>query len=198
MCSSDLAAENLKVVDTGEDSVSLHWDAPSLAAAITGYRIEARSVIDTALFCAASLDVDCASSWSSEWNEVDSVDGDTFDFTHSDIRPCTTDDLMAAVDAISTGAAEFLGCNGAVVDDGVGNIAIGIEYRVVAFNDDTEADGSNIVSASTTFALPGIVDGISAEVDGYESLTLSWNAASDGSSPVSGYTVYYKIGRAHV
>ena len=184
------AAENLEVVDVGEDSVSLHWDAPSLASAVTGYRIEARSVItDDQLSCAA---IGCPSgSWTSEWSEVGSVDGDVFEFTHSGINPCTTDDLLAAVDAASTGGAEFLGCNGTIGDEALGSVAIGVEYRVVAFNDDTEADGSNIVSAATTFALPGIVDGISAEVDGYESLTLSWNAAADGSSPVSGYTVYY-------
>ncbi|MBU6212960.1 MAG: fibronectin type III domain-containing protein [Actinomycetales bacterium] len=184
------AAENLEVVETGEDFVNLHWDAPSIDAAVTGYRIEARSIVtDELLNCLA---IGCPTgSWTSEWTEVDSVESNTSDYTHSGINPCTMDDLMAAVDAIAAGGAEFLGCAGTIGDDALGSISIGIEYRVVAFNDDTEAEASNVVSASTTFTLPGVVDGISAEVDGYESLMLSWNPAADGSSPVSGYTVYY-------
>jgi len=108
----------------------------------------------------------------SDWETIDDSDGTSF--TVSDIAPCV----------VPLDYASF--------DPYCGNT----EYRVVAFNDDTEASGSNIERFTPNFALPSATLDVQATAVAPGSVTVAWSPSSDGSSPVTGYTVHYSTDAA--
>lgn len=187
-------AQALRVTGAGEDFVSLAWNAPSSPSLITGYRIEMRTVINPAMVCIALAGFECPGPAASDWQEFSTVGSDVTSLTRTEIKPCTVADVMTVIDAVLASAGANFGAldcgSGTVVGD-VNNISVSTQYRVVAFNDEVESSGSDPVDAVTTFALPGDVANVSAKVTAADEVTLSWTAAADGSSPVSGYTVYY-------
>ncbi|NBO45555.1 MAG: fibronectin type III domain-containing protein, partial [Actinobacteria bacterium] len=187
-------AQALRATDSGENYVSLAWDAPTAPATVTGYRIEMRTVIDPGMVCIALAGFDCPGPSESSWQEVATVDASTTTWTRSDIKPCTVADVMTVIDAVlaSDGAGfDALDCGSGTVVDDVNNLSISTQYRVIALNDTTEAAGSNVVDAVSTFILPGMVADVTSSVTASSEVTVTWSAAADGSSPTTGYVVYY-------
>lgn len=194
-------AQALRVTSSGENFISLAWDAPTAPAIVTGYRVEMRTVIDPGLVCIALAGFECPGPAASTWQEITTVDSSTTAWTRTDIKPCTVADVMMVVDAVLASSGEgfdALECGSATIVDDVNNINISTQYRVVAVNDVTEASGSDAVDAVTTFALPGKAGDVSTSVTGLGEVTVTWSAAADGSSPTTGYLIYYSTDAAEL
>ena len=109
-----------------------------------------------------------------DWEDVDEVSADATSYTVAGLTPCVQPHDYAGFDPYCPIT----------------------QYRVVAYNDDTESAGETSAAAEPVFALPPSVAGLSVTVLSTTSVSLSWSASANGSSPLSGYTVHYSTDEA--
>ncbi len=109
-----------------------------------------------------------------EWEDIDDVAADARGYVVTGLTPCLQPQDYAGVDPYCPST----------------------QYRVVAYNDDTESAGEPSVTAEPVFTLPTTATELSATVLSTTSVTLTWSPSTDGSSPLSGYTVHYSTDEA--